>query len=122
MKPALISCRIWIKMKRIIRDIGLLSFRYYVLFHLPNLKFLDSTPVKREEKLEAKQRGQFLKVIKPAEDVIVDKSDELLVCRYTPLPKSIREQPDHKATFGRCKYVYYGRHSEGNRFIRNKDL
>ena len=27
--------------------------------------------MKREEKLEAKRRGQYLKVIKPAEDVIV---------------------------------------------------
>ena len=26
------------------------------------------------------------------------------------------------ATFGKCRYVYYGRHSEGNRFIRNNDL
>lgn len=25
-------------------------------------------------------------------------------------------------TFGKNKYVYYGRHSEGNRFIRNRDL
>lgn len=25
-------------------------------------------------------------------------------------------------TFGKSKYVYYGRHSEGNRFIRNSDL
>ena len=25
-------------------------------------------------------------------------------------------------TFGRCRYVYYGRHSEGNRFIKNTDL
>jgi len=26
------------------------------------------------------------------------------------------------ATFGKCRYIYYGRHSEGNRFIRNNDL
>lgn len=25
-------------------------------------------------------------------------------------------------TLSTCKYVYYGRHSEGNRFIRNNDL
>ena len=24
--------------------------------------------------------------------------------------------------FGQCKYVYYGKHSEGNRFIRNNQL
>lgn len=26
------------------------------------------------------------------------------------------------ASFGKCRYVYYGHHSEGNRFIRNNDL
>lgn len=26
------------------------------------------------------------------------------------------------ASFGKSKYIYYGKHSEGNRFIRNKDL
>ena len=25
-------------------------------------------------------------------------------------------------TMSKCKYVYHGRHSEGNRFIRNNDL
>jgi len=29
---------------------------------------------------------------------------------------------DLVAMFGKCRYVYYGRHSEGNRFIRNNDL
>lgn len=24
--------------------------------------------------------------------------------------------------YGQCKYVYYGKHSEGNRFIRNQHL
>lgn len=42
-------------------------FRYYVLYKLPKLKFLDSTPVKQEELLTAKEKGAFMKVIK-AED------------------------------------------------------
>ena len=30
--------------------------------------------------------------------------------------------PGLAGTIGTCKYVYYGKHSEGNRFIRNNDL
>jgi hypothetical protein len=37
-----------------------------VIFTLPSLKFLDSTPVTKAERDEAALRGRFLKVIKPA--------------------------------------------------------
>lgn len=30
--------------------------------------------------------------------------------------------PPPTGVFGQCKYVYYGKHSEGNRFIRNHQL
>ena len=42
--------------------------RYYVLYRLPRLKFLDSTPVRAEEKLEATKKGAFLKVVRPQDD------------------------------------------------------
>jgi len=29
---------------------------------------------------------------------------------------------EHRGTFGISKYVYYGKHSEGNRFIKNDAL
>lgn len=41
---------------------------------------------------------------------------------YTPLPSTSEAPGDHTSTFGRCRYVYYGKHSEGNRFIRNNEL
>ena len=47
-----------------------------------------------------------------------DSQDE----KYTPLPTDVAEGGDHKGTFGKCRYVYYGKHSEGNRFIVNNDL
>eukprot|EP01138_Halocafeteria_seosinensis_P003332 gb/GECG01003408.1/.p1 GENE.gb/GECG01003408.1/~~gb/GECG01003408.1/.p1 ORF type:complete len:282 (+),score=34.60 gb/GECG01003408.1/:1-846(+) len=39
--------------------------RLYVIYRLPQLMFLDSSPIKAEERREAKRRGQFLAVRKP---------------------------------------------------------
>ena len=44
-----------------------LYFRHYVLFKLPKLKFLDSSPVKQDELNTAKQKGAFMKVVKAEE-------------------------------------------------------
>ncbi|XP_033746146.1 leucine-rich melanocyte differentiation-associated protein-like [Pecten maximus] len=98
-------------------------YRYYVLFHLNNLKFLDSSPVKAEELAEAKRVGPFMEIIKGTSETLIEggKEDEDSG-GYTPLPESQRKVDDHKGSYGRSKYVYYGRHSEGNRFIRNNDL
>lgn len=41
---------------------------------------------------------------------------------YGPLPNDTIPPGDHKGTFGRCRYIYFGKHSEGNRFIRNDEL
>lgn len=60
--------------------------------------------------------------------------------QFSPLPTDTRTAENHKGDFryvisvfvvtgffrkgtiGTCKYVYFGRHSEGNRFIRDGDL
>lgn len=42
--------------------------------------------------------------------------------KYTPLPSDTTAPGNHRGTFGECRYVYYGKHSEGNRFIRNNQL
>ena len=41
---------------------------------------------------------------------------------YGALPPSLAQEGEHSGFIGVSKYVYYGRHSEGNRFIRNSDL
>ena len=41
---------------------------------------------------------------------------------YSPLPNDTIAPGDHKGTFGRCRYIYFGKHSEGNRFIQNDQL
>lgn len=39
------------------------------------------------------------------------------------LPRSTHcDSSPYAATIGTARYIYYGRHSEGNRFIRNDDL
>ena len=45
--------------------------RLYVVFRCPTLKFLDSRIVSEEERKEAKRVGQFMKVVKPSQEVSV---------------------------------------------------
>lgn len=98
-------------------------YRYYVLFRLPRLKFLDSSAVKQEELTVAKQKGAFMKVIKVEDDqLITDQNLTEADSNYSPLPQMNRNPDQHTGAWGKSKYVYYGTHSEGNRFIRNLDL
>ncbi|XP_063968810.1 leucine-rich melanocyte differentiation-associated protein-like isoform X2 [Lytechinus pictus] len=98
-------------------------YRYFVIYSIPTLKFLDHRPVSMKERNEAKRIGSLMKVARPAD---VDDAEDALsanTTHYSPLPSQTRNvDGDHQGTYGRCKYVYYGRHSEGNRFIRNNDL
>lgn len=101
-------------------------YRYYVLYRLPKLTFLDSRPVKQDERDEAQRVGAHMKIMAPSdEDLISNTADSLESTeslKYTPLPSNSITAGDHKGTFGRCRYVYYGKQSEGNRFIRNNEL
>ncbi len=54
----------------ILRTFLLQLYRYYVLYKLPQLTFLDSRPVSSEERKEAKRVGQFMRVVKPPSDVV----------------------------------------------------
>ncbi|KAL9962548.1 hypothetical protein ACROYT_G031656, partial [Oculina patagonica] len=98
-------------------------YRYYVLYRLPSLTFLDSRPVKKEERDEAQRVGAHMKIVAPSTDELASsKEDSMETPKYTPLPSNSISPGDHKGTFGRCRYVYHGKHSEGNRFIRNNEL
>ncbi|KAL5506847.1 hypothetical protein EMCRGX_G008597 [Ephydatia muelleri] len=99
-------------------------YRYYVIFKMPNLAFLDSKPVTAQERKEAKRVGEFMKIVRPSAEVFQasEKKPKASDSEYTPLPQSQASQGQHKGVFGKCKYVYYGKHSEGNRFIRNNQL
>ncbi|GFO38127.1 leucine-rich repeat-containing protein c10orf11-like protein [Plakobranchus ocellatus] len=99
-------------------------YRYYVLFKLPKLKFLDSTQVQASEVAEAKRIGPFMVVVRPKDSDSEEAPSLPESPKYSPLPADLTQEEgkDHQGTFGKSKYMYYGRHSEGNRFIRNKDL
>ncbi|CAM4592086.1 unnamed protein product [Caretta caretta] len=99
-------------------------YRYFVLHKLTNLKFLDTRKVTKWEREEALLRGAFMKVVKPM-DAKASSSDTASVSpetHYTPLPSGSRDLTNHRGVLGKCRYVYYGKHSEGNRFIRDDQL
>ncbi|EAL73563.1 hypothetical protein ACTFIW_003459 [Dictyostelium discoideum] len=98
------------------------KYRYYILYHLKNLKFLDSTPVTLEEIKEAERQGIYSIPAKPTQqDIIPDEADEDEPV-YKSLSSELAQEGKGKASFGVSTYVYYGRQSEGNRFIMNDDL
>ncbi|ERL85461.1 leucine-rich melanocyte differentiation-associated protein isoform X2 [Dendroctonus ponderosae] len=103
-------------------------YRYFVLYHLPQLKFLDSNRVSEQERWEAKNRGQFMNIVTPsgAGNVNVNlQLNNLAISgnlKYSPLPRALRNPDDYKGAYGKCRYRYSGKHSEGNRFISNNDL
>ncbi|XP_039629209.1 leucine-rich melanocyte differentiation-associated protein isoform X4 [Polypterus senegalus] len=98
-------------------------YRYFVLHKLPNLKFLDARKVTRKEFEEAKTRGAFMKVVKPKDDKeSLGRKGASPEMPYTPLPSGSRDPKNHKGVFAKCQYIYYGKHSEGNRFIRDDQL
>ncbi|XP_063911793.1 leucine-rich melanocyte differentiation-associated protein-like isoform X2 [Zophobas morio] len=98
-------------------------YRYYVLHYLPTLKFLDSNKVRDWEKDEARRRGQFMKIVRPnTSNINENVPNNTIPNSFTPLPKSIRNPNDYRGAYGKCRYRYNGKHSEGNRFICNSDL
>ncbi|NXD91447.1 LRMDA protein, partial [Chaetorhynchus papuensis] len=98
-------------------------YRYFVLHKLTNLKFLDTRKVTTREREEALIRGAFMKVVKPkdakAASAAASASPEM---HYTPLPAGSRDLTNHRGILGKCRYIYYGKHSEGNRFIQDDQL
>uniref|UniRef100_A0A8C2MG86 Leucine-rich melanocyte differentiation-associated protein n=1 Tax=Cricetulus griseus TaxID=10029 RepID=A0A8C2MG86_CRIGR len=97
-------------------------YRCFVLHKLPNLKFLDAQKVTRQEREEALVRGAFMKVVKPKASSGVEAASPESHLRYTPLPSASRELTSHRGVLGKGRYFYYGRNSEGNRFIRDDQL
>jgi len=97
-------------------------YRYYVLYRIKKLKFLDSTEVTEQEKKESNRVGPYMIVAKP------DASQYKKIIETEEPQSDIQPTEDLQpegvgsARFGISTYVYYGKHSEGNRFIMNEDL
>ncbi|XP_063995724.1 leucine-rich melanocyte differentiation-associated protein-like [Diachasmimorpha longicaudata] len=106
-------------------------YRLYVIHILPgSLRFLDSRPVTNAEKRDAQTRGKFLRTVRFStqtasnnhDELGFDEIDSITDLNCSPLPKTNRSPLDHKAAFGKCRYRYSGKNSEGNRYILNNDL
>eukprot|EP00004_Rigifila_ramosa_P028720 TRINITY_DN9843_c0_g1_i2.p1 TRINITY_DN9843_c0_g1~~TRINITY_DN9843_c0_g1_i2.p1 ORF type:complete len:188 (-),score=38.39 TRINITY_DN9843_c0_g1_i2:39-602(-) len=112
-------------------------YRYYVLFRLKTLKYLDTSPVTPQEMKEAQRVGKWMKVARPESQRVAPiaagpsasasasgESISAAATTKTPdeLPSDLRKEGEHSSHFGTARYIYYGRESEGNRFILNSDL
>jgi len=100
-------------------------YRYYVLYTLRTLRFLDSREVTDTERREAHRVGPHCLPARPDPSQYqrgpeVDKEQD--GNPVTELPPDLKQEGVGKASFGLSNYVYYGRQSEGNRFIMNDDL
>ncbi|KAH9413583.1 hypothetical protein DERP_009284 [Dermatophagoides pteronyssinus] len=110
-------------------------YRSYVIHRMPQLKFLDSTQIRRTERNDAQKRGQYYRLIRLNSDSVVETNklrSHLFQFREqndnndddrqnNPLPFT-QDNGQPKGGFGKLKHRYTGKHSEGNRFIRNHEL
>jgi len=100
-------------------------YRYYVLFRLNKLKFLDSSPVSTEEKKQAAKVGSYAVIAKPDDSLynkkVAEQNSHLE--QFPSLPDTTtHESKVGPARIGVSTTVYLGVNSEGNRFILNEHL
>ncbi|KAL0481595.1 hypothetical protein AKO1_012513 [Acrasis kona] len=97
--------------------------RLYVLYKLKNLKqlkYLDSKEVSAAERKEAETRGSFCKVMVATPTQSPEQDNVPVIENVSQVSQS--KKPQASSFFGYTKHVYTGKHSEGNRFIKNNDL
>mmetsp|Transcript_18311 Transcript_18311/g.25657 ORF Transcript_18311/g.25657 Transcript_18311/m.25657 type:complete len:237 (-) Transcript_18311:745-1455(-) len=101
-------------------------YRYYVLYRVKTLKFLDSSPVTEKERKEAARVGPYMIVAKPdpsqEQRRKIEEEQNQMLSQIPNLPSDLQPEGKGSARFGVTTYVYYGKHSEGNRFIMNEHL
>lgn len=97
-------------------------YRLYVLHRLPQLRFLDSSPVQETERAEAARVGHLQLPARPSTSSSSPLPPPPDQPAEPPLPADLAEPGVGSVTFGRSKYIYHGKQSEGNRFILNSDL
>ncbi|XP_063619483.1 leucine-rich melanocyte differentiation-associated protein-like isoform X1 [Cydia splendana] len=95
-------------------------YRYFVIYKLTNLRFLDSRRVSSSERAQADTRGSFTRVRRPLPEP--EDTRPRAAGRVRPLPVDFSALGKHRGAYGKCNYKYTGKHSEGNRFIVNSDL
>jgi len=96
------------------------KYRATVIGSIPTLKFLDASPVTVQERLAAEKQKQ--RTYKLDSKEYQKKGTGYAVGEEKGLPEKEYDNNMDKAILGRTKYVYYGKHSEGNRFIIDTNL
>lgn len=95
------------------------KYRFNVLARIPGLKFLDASPITAEERIEAQKIATA--TARPDQSQYGRASDGPSLDENVALPATDTSSKG-PTTFGVAKYVYYGRQSEGNRFIVDSQL
>eukprot|EP00294_Goniomonas_avonlea_P009891 CAMPEP_0114559506 /NCGR_PEP_ID=MMETSP0114-20121206/10955_1 /TAXON_ID=31324 /ORGANISM="Goniomonas sp, Strain m" /LENGTH=219 /DNA_ID=CAMNT_0001744975 /DNA_START=28 /DNA_END=687 /DNA_ORIENTATION=+ len=90
------------------------AYRLSVLYHLPQLKFLDATKVTTEELMEARRAGRAKAAPSAAPKAIPSAEP--------PAEVDANGEEISKSYLSFQRYHYLGKESEGNRFIGNSDL
>jgi leucine-rich melanocyte differentiation-associated protein len=96
------------------------KYRFYVAARLPNLKYLDSSPVTDKERLEGNK--SYARVARPDPSQYQKKAEDPVIEESLGLPVDDPASQQKKTTYGVTRYVYVGRQSEGNRFIVDQQL
>mmetsp|Transcript_2575 Transcript_2575/g.9836 ORF Transcript_2575/g.9836 Transcript_2575/m.9836 type:complete len:161 (-) Transcript_2575:3095-3577(-) len=104
-------------------------YRYWVLYRLKHLKFLDMSQVTTEERKKAASQGKFSRVVRVnpvshtilQEEVRADdaKQPHAATTSDSPAP---RRKVEGRSYLGYTKHIYRGEGSQGNRFISNDSL
>ncbi|KAH9374863.1 hypothetical protein HPB48_015303 [Haemaphysalis longicornis] len=101
-------------------------YRYFVIHKLRHLKFLDSRAVSNAERAESRRVGPSC--VSPGPRCTSGPCGRTCRTPRTTATPASRRCPQHgvgqqrKTVYGMLKYKYTGKHSEGNRFIRNDEL
>ena len=96
-------------------------YRLSVVHKIPHLAFLDATPITHEERKESYHSGHVALthsiVTKIHHDVFrpISRSEDDVDDGHSDVKKT-------KTFFGKLRYGYSGKYSEGNRFITDNDL
>ena len=112
-------------------------YRCYLAYRLPQLAFLDAAPVSADERAEGREKGEFLVARKPKRrapatgDAAPAAGMQFFggaSAAGAPHAGAVtsgaaaEEKKKSSATLALGASSYDGRHSEGNRFIIDKDL
>jgi len=101
-------------------------FRLYVIYRLPKLQFLDSSPVSQNERKEASQKGQYLAPRRPTGvsggSLSPASASSMPVAPSAPQAVTTEALKRPSSFLGLGSSRYDGANSEGNRFITDKHL